>query len=62
MTKQNRNVLLCRGCNNGCSMPSQTVAFEDSQYQYILATKDGNVSERVRELVDKGMEMEENDE
>lgn len=40
-------------------MPSHTVAFENSQYQYILATKDGSVSERVRELVDKGMEAEE---
>lgn len=39
-------------------MPSHTVAFDDSQYQYILATKDGNVSERVRELVEKGMEVE----
>lgn len=44
-------------------MPSHTVAFENGQYQYILATTDdgGNVSERVRELVDKGMEAEENE-
>lgn len=42
-------------------MPSHTVAFENGQYQYILATSDGNVSERVRELVDKGMEVEEDE-
>jgi len=43
-------------------MPSHTVAFDNDQYQYILSTCDGNVSERVRELVDKGMEVGENDE
>jgi len=44
-------------------MPSHTVAFDNGQYQYILATtgEDGNVSERVRELIDKGMEAEENE-
>ena len=43
-------------------MPSHTVAFENGQYQYILATMDGeSVSKRVRELVDKGMEAEENE-
>jgi hypothetical protein len=45
-------------------MPSHTVAFDNGQYQYVLATK-GNqqsVSERVRELVDAGIEAEENDE
>lgn len=42
-------------------MPSHTVAFDDGQYQYILATKDDNVSERVRELVDKGMEVEQDE-
>jgi len=41
-------------------MPSQTVHFDDSQFQYILATKDDSISQRVRELIDKGME-EEND-
>lgn len=43
-------------------MVSQTVNFDRGQYQYILATIDGddkNVSERVRELVDKGIEAEE---
>jgi len=39
-------------------MPSHTVAFENGQYQYILATKGDSVSERVRELVDKGIEVE----
>jgi len=45
-------------------MVSQTVNFDPGQYQYILATIDGeekNVSERVRELVDKGMEVEQNE-
>ena len=39
-------------------MPSHTVALTDAQYQYILATKEESVSRRVRELVDKGMEQE----
>jgi len=44
-------------------MPSHTVAFDNGQYQYVLATKSErqSVSERVRELVDKGMEAEENE-
>ena len=44
-------------------MPSHTVAFDNGQYQYVLATKDErqSVSERVRELVDKGMEAEEDE-
>ena len=44
-------------------MPSHTVAFDNGQYQYVLATKRErqSVSERVRELVDKGMEAEENE-
>jgi len=44
-------------------MPSHTVAFDNGQYQYVLATKgeQQSVSERVRELVDKGMETEENE-
>lgn len=42
-------------------MPVQSVNFNDGQFQYILATKDDNVSERVRELVDKGIEAEENE-
>ena len=41
-------------------MPTQTVSFDRTQYQYILATSDeGEFSERVRELVDKGIDMEE---
>lgn len=43
-------------------MPTQTVNFDRSQFQYILATSDeGEFSERVRELVDKGMEVEDNE-
>jgi predicted CopG family antitoxin len=42
-------------------MPSHTVALTDAQYQYILATKEESVSQRVRELVEKGMEAEENE-
>lgn len=44
-------------------MVSQTVNFDRGQYQYIVATMgdDENVSERVRELVDKGMEVEQDD-
>ena len=44
-------------------MPTQTVSFGDAQFQYILATKsDGqNTSERVRELVEKGMEVEQDE-
>lgn len=43
-------------------MPTQTVNFDRGQFQYILATCDeGEFSERVRELVDKGMEVEDND-
>lgn len=41
-------------------MPSQTVNLDRSQYQYILATSsEGEFSERVRELVEKGIEVEE---
>lgn len=41
-------------------MPTQTVSFDREQYEYILSTTDGssNVSERVRELVDKGIKVE----
>jgi len=43
-------------------MPTQTVNFDRGQFQYILATsEEGEFSERVRELVDKGMEAEENE-
>lgn len=42
-------------------MATHTVNFDDGQFQYILATKDDNVSKRVRELVDKGIEAEENE-
>ena len=49
---------LCSCCNN--IVPTHTTNYDDGQFQYILATKgeDSNVSERVRELVDKGMEAE----
>ena len=43
-------------------MPTQTVNFDRGQYQYILATStEGEFSERVRELVDKGMENEDDE-
>lgn len=44
-------------------MPSLSATIDDGQYQYILATKgeDESKSERLRELVDKGIESEEND-
>jgi len=43
-------------------MPTQTVNFDRGQYQYVLATSDeGEFSERVRELVDKGMEAEQDE-
>ncbi|MDL0127052.1 hypothetical protein [Halobacterium salinarum] len=43
-------------------MPTQTVNFDHEQYQYILSTSgEGEFSERVRELVDKGMEAEEDE-
>lgn len=42
-------------------MPTQTVNFADKHIQYVLATKDQDqpFSERVRELMDKGIEVEE---
>ena len=43
-------------------MPTQTVNFGRGQYQYVLATSDeGEFSERVRELVDKGMKVEQDE-
>jgi len=40
-------------------MPTQTVNFGRGQFQYILATSnEGEFSERVRELVEKGIEVE----
>ncbi len=43
-------------------MATQTVNFDRSQFQYILATcEEGEFSERVRELVDKGIEVEQDD-
>ena len=43
-------------------MPTQTVNFDRGQYQYVLATSDeGEFSERVRELVDKGMDVEQDE-
>lgn len=42
-------------------MPSKTTTYHDEQYRYITATMDDeqSFSERVRELVDKGVETEE---
>jgi len=44
-------------------MVSFSATIDDGQYQYILATKgeDESKSERLRELVDKGMEAEEHE-
>jgi len=43
-------------------MPAQTVNFDRAQYQYILATSgEDEFSKRVRELVDKGMEVEDDE-
>mgnify|MGYP000586049550 CR=1 FL=1 len=44
-------------------MPSQTVNFEESHIQYVLATKgaEQSFSDRVREIVDAGIESEENE-
>ena len=42
-------------------MPSKTTHYNDEQYQYILSTKDESFSERVRELVAKGMEVEQDE-
>jgi len=45
-------------------MPTKTVNFHDEQYRYIIETaQDPSFSGRVRELVEKGMKVEgENDE
>ena len=45
-------------------MASQTVNFDDRHIQYVLATKgeSESFSKRVRELLDKGIEQEENNE
>jgi len=45
-------------------MATQTVNFDDSQMQYILDTKDSeeSFSNRVREIVDKGIEQERTEE
>lgn len=41
-------------------MPVQSVNFSREQYSYILQTSgEGEFSERVREIVDKGIEQEE---
>jgi len=43
-------------------MVTHTVNFDKGQMQYILATSDENeFSKRVRELVDKGMEVEQDE-
>jgi len=42
-------------------MPTQTVNFKDEHIQYILATKavEQSFSDRVREIMDAGIEAEE---
>jgi hypothetical protein len=43
-------------------VPTQTVNFDRGQYQYIVATsEEGEFSDRVRELLDKGIDAEETD-
>lgn len=44
-------------------VPSFSATLDDGQYQYLLATRgnDQSKSERLRELVDKGIEVEENE-
>ena len=44
-------------------MASQTVNFDDGHIQYVLATKNEgqSFSDRVREIIDRGIEAEEND-
>ncbi len=44
-------------------MPTQTINFGNGHFQYILATKEPeqSVSDRVREIMDKGIEAEQND-
>lgn len=44
-------------------MVSFSATIDDGQYQYILDTKDEDESKskRLRELVDKGMEVEQNE-
>lgn len=42
-------------------MPSHTISFDLGQYNYIHDTADGNISERVRELVDKGIGVEQDE-
>lgn len=39
-------------------MPTKTTSYPDEQYAYIVQTADDGFSERVQELVDKGMEVE----
>ena len=44
-------------------VPSLSTTIDDGQYQYILATKgeDESKSERLRQLLDKGIEVEESE-
>jgi len=44
-------------------MPTHTTNYDDSQYQYVLATKEPeqSVSERVREIMDVGIEGEQDE-
>jgi len=42
-------------------MPTKTTSYPDEQYAYIINSMNGDegFSERVQELIDKGIEMEE---
>lgn len=44
-------------------MPSFSATIDDGQYQYLLATKgdDEAKSERLRELLEKGIQVEQNE-
>lgn len=44
-------------------MPSKSVTFDDDQYGYILQTQDEDqsFSDRMREIIDAGIEAEESD-
>ena len=39
-------------------MPSQTVHIPTEAYRYILKTEDGSISGRAAELIEKGVEAE----
>jgi hypothetical protein len=44
-------------------MPTQTINFGNGHFQYVLATKEPeqSVSDRVREIMDMGIEAEQNE-